>query len=84
MEFYGPAVMLTDSQTPVNMFKKPVTMKNKHMPIYVHYVKHLVAKKLIRIEFILRDIKVADMNMKQSLTKEFQGSWKLETGDCKT
>ena len=66
-----PSVALTDSQTVVRSLSKPLTMKNKHVGVYLEYVKHLIKGGTLKVFRIPREDNFADLATKMGSTKDF-------------
>jgi len=63
--------ILTDSITSVNTLEKPIQRKQKHLSIYIAYVKQLQDKLGLKLLYINRKFNIADIMVKQGVTKEF-------------
>ena len=63
--------MLMDSTNAVSAISS-ITDKNKHMGIYLAFLRMLVNQKVIAIHHIPREQNVADLLTKQGTIEEFQ------------
>ena len=66
-----PTPMLVDSTNAVSAISS-ITDKNKHMGIYLAYLRMLVKEKVVAIHHIPREQNVADLLTKQGTIEEFQ------------
>ncbi len=64
-------VLLTDSASCVRTIQKSTQADQKHLGVYVHYLKELKAEIGLKIYYIPREENLADMFTKQVSTKEF-------------
>ena len=63
--------ILTDSITTVNTLEKPTQKEQKHLSVYIAYLKDLVLRLPLKLLFIKRDFNLADIMAKQGSTQDF-------------
>eukprot|EP00924_Labyrinthula_sp_SR-Ha-C_P010163 augustus_masked-scaffold_66-processed-gene-0.83-mRNA-1 protein AED:1.00 eAED:1.00 QI:0/0/0/0/1/1/3/0/1297 len=75
-ELDSSPVILTDSETCVNTLEKPVTAKQKHLSVQIHFLKDLIREKKLKVFYVKRDFNVADLQTKQPTKVDFKKLWK--------
>lgn len=69
-------VILTDSLSSVQTLGKPVSELQKHLSVYIHFLKENIQNKMVKVVFVNRSQNIADIQTKQGTKKEFQSLWK--------
>ncbi len=64
-------VILTDSITTVNTLEKPLQKEQKHLSVYIAYLKELINRLPLKLLFIKREFNIADLMAHQSSTQDF-------------
>ena len=64
-------IILTDSLSTTNALKQPITTLNKHVALYLHFIKQEINNGL-KVRYISRENNLADVLTKQTATNVFE------------
>ena len=77
-ETYVQRIMLTDSDSCCKNLERPVSEENKHLSVYIQFVKEEIEQGL-RVYHLSRVQNVVDLMTKQNSKKTFDELWKIAT-----
>ncbi len=75
----NPAI-LTDSISSVNTLEKPLQKAQKHLGVYIHYLRELNQRIGLKLLYICRKYNIADLNNKHGAAEDFVRLIKLIKG----
>ena len=72
-----PTVIRCDNQSCVQMSMNPVHHdRTKHVEMRYHYVRDMVQRRVVELQFVPTDEQVADVLTKLLVRGNFEGFWK--------